>query len=251
MQTRSQGSKKTGKPMPIKQDLNGAFVLDSDGIPFQLGKRPAGAASGNVEVVFRDHTKRLVEEIRKADYVLGAVAWLTHEEVIAAMSKLKMGCGVIVQKEDFLRPDSGAGKEEWARELRKRYGRLKNKIARFSLPAPACELSYCADPDFDPVRCMGNHNSDKNPAFPRMHNKFLVFCRVAGDEMEHELEPYAVWTGSFNVTANATCSAENAVILRDAELAQAYATEWAHLFVFSEPLDWTSEWMAPDYRLGS
>lgn len=36
MQTRAQGSKKTGKPMPIKQDLNGAFVLDSDGIPFQL-----------------------------------------------------------------------------------------------------------------------------------------------------------------------------------------------------------------------
>ena len=36
-----------------------------------------------------------------------------------------------------------------------------------------------------------------------------------------EIEPYAVWTGSFNLTFNAVNSLENAVLLTDPDIAKA------------------------------
>jgi len=52
-----------------------------------------------------------------------------------------------------------------------------------------------------------------------MHNKFLVF-------LSSELRPYAVWTGSFNFSANASRSLENAVYIEDAAIAGAYLQAW-------------------------
>ena len=53
--------------------------------------------------------------------------------------------------------------------------------------------------------------------------------------------PKVVWTGSFNFTINAGRSL----------VAAAYAHEWSQVAALSEPLDWASEWMAPEYRLGT
>ena len=63
--------------------------------------------------------------------------------------------------------------------------------------------------------------------------------------------PRAVWTGSFNMTGNATRSLENAVLLRDEAIARAYTAEWITVLGISEELDWNAEWVATNFRVGS
>jgi phosphatidylserine/phosphatidylglycerophosphate/cardiolipin synthase-like enzyme len=101
---------------------------------------------------------------------------------------------------------------------------------------------------------VGAHNSTKSAAFPRMHNKFLVFCRAAMADKEPSNEtykPYAVWTGSFNLTYNASNSLENAILIRDEKISTAFLDEFGLIFGLSERLDWNQSWSAPEYRIGS
>ncbi len=59
-----------------------------------------------------------------------------------------------------------------------------------------------------------------------MHNKFVVFDYGDGNEAND-----VVWTGSWNATITGTTySAENAVVIRDASLAAAYALEFAEMW---------------------
>jgi hypothetical protein len=60
-----------------------------------------------------------------------------------------------------------------------------------------------------------------------------------------------VWTGSFNFTETATASLENAVILREPRLIEAYLREFCQVAALSEPLDWSSAWLAPEWRIGT
>ena len=130
-------------------------------------------------------------------------------------------------------------------------------------------MSLCSDPTIDAVRCMGNHNADKLPAFPRMHHKFLLFCHQtfetwpserwdeASDDWSPTDEilviprPYAVWTGSFNFTQNASNSFENALYTTRPAIVQAYHQEWAWIEALSEPLNWDTPWVSPEWRLGT
>ena len=87
-----------------------------------------------------------------------------------------------------------------------------------------------------------------------MHNKFLVFCKTLKGDEDGDREvivPKSVWTGSFNFSKNATNSLENAVYIRDEKIAKAYFSEWSQIEGLSEPLDWESEWVAPEWRIGS
>lgn len=122
---------------------------------------------------------------------------------------------------------------------------------------------------------MGNHNSDKSLSFPRMHNKFLIFTEnipIYDDvpsTFGYAAEDYSaddnldlpkllgvsdtacVWTGSYNISQTAAKSLENAVVIRDQVIAQAYFNEWSQIMALSEPLDWESEWVAPEWRIGT
>jgi hypothetical protein len=51
-------------------------------------------------------------------------------------------------------------------------------------------------------------------------------------------------------TENANRSLENAVLIEDCETS-AYYREWERILALSEPLDWESEWGAPEWRIGS
>ena len=62
------------------------------------------------------------------------------------------------------------------------------------------------------------------------------------------IHPYAVWTGSFNFTRNATMSFENAVVLYDPNIVRAYYHEYGQIVFLSESLDWTKSWMNADYH---
>jgi hypothetical protein len=210
------------------------------------------AQDGKMCVYFKDLEKHLISHIEKAGIIIGCVAWLTNENIIMALAQKDVS--LIVQKEDFLRPDIGECNNYYAR-LHRNYSFLKCDIDKYYMPGRLGEMSYCGDPSVDPIRCVGNHNSEKNPAFPRMHNKFLVFCeRESGETEEGDYKPpkaYGVWTGSFNLTKCATHSFENAVYIENEEIAEAYAREHSQIFVFSEPLDWKTQWMEPEFRFGS
>lgn len=213
------------------------------------------------EVVLRNQERRLLALIDeyKDGAIFGCVAWLTSVPILRALAKCN-NVQIIVQKEDFLRPDlnNGASKRRNNNQmLRVLYNDLRCQYDRLQMRSPIRELSVLSgDPSVDAVRCLGNYNSSKIPAFPRMHHKFLVFCRIdksIGQGANYL--PVAVWTGSFNLTYNATMSFENNICMTDYsgqnKFIHAYLFEHHQLFALTEPLNWEHEWCAPEYRIGT
>jgi hypothetical protein len=104
---------------------------------------------------------------------------------------------------------------------------------------------------------MGNYNSTRKAAFPRMHHKFALFGDIVEHKADHkssEFVPHTLWTGSYNWTVNAGHSLENALIV-DAKthpvIIDAFYNEFIHIFSLSEPLDFESNWVAPEWRIGT
>jgi hypothetical protein len=227
-------------------------------------KRLENCTFEKFEVYFRDLEENLISKIQQFEdgLIFGSVAWLTSSKILDALSKCK-NVQIIVQKEDFLRPDFNIGeRNSWIVGLKKKYNKLKFECDKFDLMYPIHELSVMGDQTIYPIRCVGNYNRDKVPAFPRAHNKFVVFCefiRKSSDITQRYhfpiYTPVSVWTGSFNFTYNAGNSFENAVYFesrgKDNEAIFSYLQEHHQLFALSEPLDWESEWVAPEYRIGT
>ena len=201
-------------------------------------------SSGNVECLFLDLEAALVERINRYPMVVGCVAWLTNEAVLKALAQ-RSRVQIIVQKEDFLRPDSGG----WSQ------AKLRSLYEAFPMQVRwAYNLNYnvCGDDRMGAIRCAGICE-ERSKIPPRMHHKFLVFCDVQeeGDGPVATPIPRAVWTGSFNMTQNATRSLENAVVIYDETIARAYYNEWRTVLGLSEPLDWRLPYIAPEYRIGT
>lgn len=220
--------------------------------------------TGPVSVYFRDIESHLCRVIRQAELVLGAAAWLTSDAVLTALAEPRCGAAVVVQKEDFLRPDATAGKRGgWAKWLHAKYAALRCDVSRYDFDTILGSMDTGGDPSISPVRCVGNHNREKSSVMPRMHNKFFVVCNVLeimrpGVYEEEEdgiqlpvIRPYGVWTGSLNPTENATRSFENAVYITIPEIVKAYYLEWSQIMALSEPLDWSNPWCEPEWRVGT
>ncbi len=247
----------------MQKDLN-VFLEDPENY---------SVTSGNVECVFRNVKQRLIELIKghAGKSIVGCVAWLTDPEILETLAHSQ--CSIIVQKEDFLRPDEGGSKSS----LRRSYDLLDELPWHKSINQPGLGLlsdgynTHAGWIERSAIRCVGNYNQDKNPAFPRMHNKFLVFCdqtvnpkwtctcdkppksRYHKDECGFSMiiRATSVWTGSLNLTRNAGFSLENGVHVTDPIIAGAYLNEWSQILGMSELLDWTSNWVAPEFRLGT
>lgn len=242
----------------ISFDFTKLAIRNADGPDVDVDNTPWADDGVNIKAYFGELASPLAYHISQSQFVVGCCAWITHERVIESFECVPFGCQVVCQKEDFLRPDSLSSRG-WKSRLYGLYSKLSCRVGRHccARTAEMPELSVCMDMgEMDPIRCVGNHNSDRHPAFPRMHHKFLVFCDVAvTDETDpfygFRLTPKAVWTGSFNPTANGTRSRENAVVIESAHIAMAYFREWYQMFALSEPLEWESEWCAPQYRIGT
>ncbi|WP_217525845.1 hypothetical protein [Vibrio metschnikovii] len=230
------------------------YQLDNDG-NFESGFIDNSIYSSNgINVYFRDLEKHLISHINKADLVVGAVAWLTSESILDVLASVK-NVQIVVQKEDFLRPDIYS-RNNWKSKLRSKYDALKCNLTRYEFGNILSSASIASDPSIDAVRCVGNHNKDKAPAFPRMHNKFLIFARVqeiqgSFGHTHYKVTPYGVWTGSFNLTKNASMSLENALYITESDIVDAYFKEYGQIAAMSEKLDWTTDWAAPQWRIGT
>lgn len=232
-------------------NLNHVNIEDAEGGD---GLKDNSIVTASTSVYFRNLEAYLIRHIEAADAVVGAVAWLSNYAILDSLAK-KDTVSIVVQKEDFLRPDSGSN-SNFHQTIRRKYEALKvhDDVCRYSLRnTVGHQLSYGGDPTLAPIRCAGNHNSAKKPSHPRMHNKFLVFCKsVPEDEWGNQaLKPYAVWTGSFNFSYAGSMSLENAVVLTEQTVVDAYFKEFAQIYAISEELDWQSEWCAPEFRIGS
>lgn len=227
-----------------------SLLIETDSGTKALQDYGITAAGVAVEVVFQGLESRLIALINEAEVVVGCVAWLTNHAILNALIE-RRGVSIIVQKEDFLRPDVAA-KIGWQFRLRQAYGLLPS-MSRYSFPTLVGGLSVCSSPDLASVRCVGNHNAASTTG-PRAHHKFAVFCRwnhQDDDAYGGEIEPYAVWTGSFNFTETANRSFENAVVVHDVGVATAFLHEYSQIVALSEPLDWDCPWVQPEWRLGT
>lgn len=249
-------------------DLESAVIhADDADLPLCTHRREGGVRENvTVEVVFQDLEDRIVKWIDSFDVIVGCVAWLTNRAILEALAR-RQGVAIIVQKEDWLRPDSGG----WTKDLLQNlYANLKS-ADRWQLGMG--HYSDHGDPELPPVMCAGLAPIKKQPALPRMHHKFLVGCKlgnemrevpkyiwegnaIVGTKMVKELVGpvtigQEVWTGSFNLTDNATKSLENAVILKDETLAAWYLNEARTLYGIAEPLQWNSRWVQPEFRIGT
>jgi len=214
--------------------------------------------TGYLRAHFRDLDEWLAWYIRDADHVVGCVAWLTYDPILSALSETK-GVSIVVQKEDFLRPDYGyRSRDSWKNHLRRLYSMLPSTLTRYDSSLRELGvymLSFCSDPTIDAVRCVGFCDGSRQR--PLMHHKFFVFCRDRGEsfneygESEKIIEPYGVWTGSYNPTKNAVRSLENAIFIYHEPTAQSFFREWGQVVALSEPLDWTAEYANPQWRVGS
>jgi hypothetical protein len=232
------------------------------------------AQDHSTEVYFRNIERILIQKIQNADIILGCVAWLTNKDIIDSMSN-KKAVSLVVQKEDFLRPDSNWDqRDNWKQWLQNLYAKLPgdgseitNRYNHSFRETSLYMLSRCGDPYIDPVRCVGNYNRSKAVVHPRMHNKFILFCKMAPSvpKMREEnynvedpyedygipFEPYAVWTGSYNFTQNSGNSFENGLYLTDKAIVDSYFKEYGHIMALSEPLDWTEDYVRPQWRIGT
>lgn len=201
-------------------------------------------------------------------FILAAVAWFSSGKLLDALIRAKekgVTVMVVVQKEDFLRQDSkDVSKEKFKEYLREKYnglGKINTGGGAYTAISVLMEAKAAIGEDptgefwwdsdgndvCEAVRCVGNHNSNSNPSFPRMHNKFMVFG--VSDFTENNglsVMAQSVWSGSFNCSACADKSFENALIIENEKIATMYMKEFALLFILSERLDWTSEWMRPE-----
>jgi hypothetical protein len=209
------------------------------------------------EVCFKNVEEKLISKIHTFSdgAIFGCVAWLTSSRILKALSKCN-NVQIIVQKEDFLKPDlDSKDTEDWRMRLKHEYEQLKCRLVRFDFRKPICNLSVCGDINVEPIRCVGNYNFEKKPAFPRSHHKFLVFCKLRKNQTRIAYEPVAVWTGSFNFSLTATRSFENAVYMEADNgyhpVMNAYLNEHHQIFALSENLDWESRWTVPQYRIGT
>lgn len=214
--------------------------------------------SGDVSVYFEGLEALLINHINKASVCLGCVAWLTSEPILQALATKKL-VSIIVQKEDFLRPDFGTSRES----LRKLYKSIPhtvdshdyrewffdfcwyqiNEPAKLDAPPerPMEEINAGWEWKAEAIRCVGSYSRNNARSSPRMHHKFLLFCNERAN-------PYAVWTGSFNFTWNASRSFENALYIEDKEIVTAYWKEWAYIFALSEPLNWEKDEVNPEFH---
>lgn len=185
--------------------------------------RRRDTTADRVTVHFGDLLPALLDFIRGSESVAGCVAWVTSDPVIDALAQRPVA--LILNKEWILRSGDTSA---LAVRQRARLARLTGGILASAFPAPLCDIAPPRT-KLEAVRCAGHSPRVHSRNSPLMHHKFIVRLSAG--------KPVAVWTGSFNFTANASSSLENAVEIHDPAVAAAYLAEFARVASISEPME--------------
>ena len=96
---------------PRQENLNKRLITD-DGSQETKEKaleyaKPNNTKSsgGEIECYFRDLETHLNKKIKQYPVIVGCVAWLSNELLLKTLATRK-AVSIIIQKEDFIRPDS-------------------------------------------------------------------------------------------------------------------------------------------------
>lgn len=196
--------------------------------------RRRDTTADRVTAHFGDLLPALLEFIRGSESIAGCVAWITSDPVIDALAQRPVA--LILNKEWLLRSGDTSA---LAVRQRARLARLNGGILASSFPSPLCDVAPPRT-KLDAVRCAGHSPRVRSKNSPLMHHKFIV--RLEGGK------PVAVWTGSFNFTANASSSLENAVEIHDPAAASAYLSEFSRVASISEPLEFAAGKSDPSWN---
>lgn len=213
----------------------------------------ATAQGCTVEVIFKDLKARFVEFIRGfcSEHgdgnlaIVGCVAWLDDHTVLQALLDNDVVTSLIVNKERrYLRADTFSRlKPFWVEERAMTRPQFWSSVFETQPHDPAER--------WEAVRCCGD-----GTAKALMHNKFLAFLRRSeereadpggGINEYDDWTPFAAWTGSSNFTHAADRHLENAVLIHDARIADAFVREWGTIACLSEPLA-SRSWRASPSR---
>lgn len=195
--------------------------------------------SNNVILYFDNLEENLINHIKDAEYVIGCVSWLTNLKIIKALHN-KKGVKIVIQKENFIKRDYSYSicLNEYYINLRKGYKavpNLFNNIENIKTDEDSAMHQICknklSDDDFiDGIRCFGFAKASHKPL---MHHKFLIF-------LDKDLQPYGVWTGSYNFTNNANNSLDNGLFISDSKIIEGYIEEFEQILFLSEKINWES-----------
>lgn len=120
----------------------------------KLARPVRRGASEFVKVYFKNIEEILLKYISESDIVGGCVAWLTSAPIFEALSK-KLATAIVVQNEDFLRPDIGAD-DRWKENLHRLYTSLPGGLSRYDAILEKMDtrlylMSSCGSPDIDAI----------------------------------------------------------------------------------------------------
>lgn len=185
-----------------------------------------------VECHFRNLQKVLLNEIEKADIVLGCVAWISDPLILESLTR----------RSTALILDSRVNR--MGKRLQALYDKLqdtdKQPIYDMLINGFGSERYLCyTDLDNNPVS--DAYAEDWNfegglyavDGFYRyMHHKFLILLKKSNPCIQCGRARYSssVWTGSFNFTKNAGKGLENAVIIRDPYISASYLCEFLEVY---------------------
>jgi phosphatidylserine/phosphatidylglycerophosphate/cardiolipin synthase-like enzyme len=179
-------------------------------------------------VYFDNIVENLIQHIveLKPDAIVGCFYFLTEPRILKLLTDNKIPVQIIVQKQELWRRDNKKSKTSKNGAFNKK-DYIANKIRdAYNLLTP---LNY----QLDAVRCLGVNSSKSSNGTSLLHHKFFVFVK--------EQKPFAIVTGSFNLSTNASVNLENALYLEDATLARSYWDEWMNLLKHSEHLDFQNQ----------
>jgi hypothetical protein len=199
-------------------------------------------------VILADHEDALLRWLAHFPAVVGCVAWLTNYRILCALAP-KTFCSIVMQKEDWLRPDYDG--QHPARQNPSLY-LGENTLTRYDFSGLS-GLSFATSPQLDRFRVLGFADPKNRPV---MHHKFLVGGRLrepsqrGGEDIVDSFIPQSVWAGSWNMTRGSTRNLDSAIVL-GAGVARVYYQEWLDVIAHSEPLNFQARYSEPEWRVGS
>lgn len=228
----------------IKQIKAGGIICNSITIPLKLEEK---SVSKNVKCVelytnnIQYHNAECIREHGK-HMILGCIAWFSNEEMLTAIAETTRRCLFVVNDEDYSSWTAVLRRYErlpaFEKPLHEVFSHLKdNPLNALDRDSKGRKLNKCS---FSPVRAYGNSilpgSGTSNSNSSLMHNKYMIFFKQIVQGGKYVDIPYAVLTGSFNATKNATQNLENSVFIEDDAIAARYLADFSIIFMHSRVL---------------